>query len=32
MTASSKLAEFALKAFSQEIPKNVYDVAVLAII
>src|SRR3990167_7923980 len=32
MTASSQLAEFALKAFSQKIPMDVYDVAVLAII
>lgn len=32
MTASGKLAEFALNAFSQEIPKDVCDVALLAII
>ena len=32
MTASSKLAEFALTTFSQEIPKAVCDVAILAII
>lgn len=32
MTASSKLAEFALATFSQEIPKTVCSVAILAII
>lgn len=32
MTASSKLAEFALATFSQEIPRSVSDIAILAII